>query len=107
MKNKFLYMFLTAILAFMSISYAHSGRTDSSGGHYNRQTGEYHYHHGYSAHDHENGICPYDFDDKTNHSSGSNSIKNSGYITTPIPTATPAPTIPPTPTITPEATDAK
>ena len=31
---------------------AHSGRTDSSGGHYNHSTGEYHYHHGYFAHDH-------------------------------------------------------
>ena len=30
-------------------SYAHSGRTDSSGGHYNRKTGEYHYHGGSSA----------------------------------------------------------
>lgn len=39
---------------------AHSGRTDSSGGHYNRSTGEYHYHHGHPAHQHENGICPYD-----------------------------------------------
>ena len=25
---------------------AHSGRTDSRGGHYNRKTGEYHYHGG-------------------------------------------------------------
>lgn len=38
---------------------AHSGRTDSSGGHYNRSTGEYHYHHGYSAHQHPDGVCPY------------------------------------------------
>lgn len=38
---------------------AHSGNTDSHGGHYDRSTGEYHYHHGYSAHDHEDGECPY------------------------------------------------
>ncbi len=50
---------------------AHSGRTDGSGGHTNHSTGEYHYHHGYSAHDHYDmdgdGVkdCPYDFDDNT------------------------------------------
>ena len=55
--------------------FAHPGRTDSRGGHTNHSTGEYHYHHGYSAHDHYDmdgdGVvdCPYDFDDKTDHSS--------------------------------------
>ena len=39
---------------------AHPGRTDASGGHWDNSTGEYHYHHGYPAHQHENGICPYD-----------------------------------------------
>jgi len=29
--------------------YAHSGRTDSGGGHYNRSTGEYHFHSGIHA----------------------------------------------------------
>lgn len=49
--------------------YAHPGRTDSSGGHTNNSTGEYHFHHGYSAHDHYDmdgdGIidCPYNFHD--------------------------------------------
>lgn len=38
---------------------AHSGRTDSSGGHYDTSTGEYHYHHGYPEHQHPGGICPY------------------------------------------------
>jgi hypothetical protein len=57
------------------VAYAHPGRTDGSGGHYNRSTGEYHYHHGYSAHDHydmdKDGDvdCPYDFNDKTDHRS--------------------------------------
>lgn len=50
---------------------AHSGGTDSKGGHYNHSTGEYHYHHGYPAHQHTGGVCPYDFDDKTGQSSGS------------------------------------
>jgi hypothetical protein len=34
------------LLAFISILFAHSGRTDSNGGHYNRSTGQYHYHGG-------------------------------------------------------------
>ena len=55
---------------------AHSGRTDGSGGHTNHSTGEYHYHHGHSAHEHYDmdgdgdKDCPYDFKDKTDHSSG-------------------------------------
>lgn len=52
---------LTVILALAIVpAYAHSGRTDGKGGHYNRSTGEYHYHHGYPAHSHTNGICPYE-----------------------------------------------
>lgn len=42
--------------------FAHPGKTDSNGGHFDRSTGEYHYHHGYPAHQHKNGTCPYDFD---------------------------------------------
>lgn len=43
---------------------AHSGRTDSSGGHRDNRNasglGSYHYHcGGYPAHLHENGVCPY------------------------------------------------
>lgn len=49
---------------------AHSGKTDANGGHYDRSEGEYHYHHGYPAHDHTNGKCPYDYKNKTDHSSG-------------------------------------
>lgn len=48
------------IMLLSNISIAHSGKTDSSGGHYDSSTGEYHYHHGYSAHQHPNGICPYE-----------------------------------------------
>ncbi len=44
-------------------AFAHSGRTDSSGGHhdYNNVSGlgSYHYHHGMGPHLHPNGICPY------------------------------------------------
>jgi len=46
-----------------NVSLAHSGRTDSSGGHhdYNNVSGlgSYHYHHGYGPHLHPGGICPY------------------------------------------------
>ena len=34
---------------FATVVFAHPGRTDSNGGHYNRSTGEYHYHDGLSA----------------------------------------------------------
>ena len=39
-------------LLFAITVYAHSGKTDGSGGHYDHSTGDYHYHHGESAHDH-------------------------------------------------------
>lgn len=77
--------FLILLLFFLITSsltltvYAHPGRTDSNGGHYNRSTGEYHYHHGYPAHDHydidgDGTIdCPYAFEYKTRHSSSSSS----------------------------------
>lgn len=46
------------------IAQAHSGRTDSQGGHHDYKNksglGSYHYHHGYPAHLHPNGVCPYD-----------------------------------------------
>lgn len=46
------------------IAIAHSGRTDSSGGHRDNKNasglGSYHYHHGYGPHLHPNGICPYE-----------------------------------------------
>ncbi len=63
-----------AVIIFSSTVLAHSGRTDSQGGHRDNKNvsglGYYHYHHGYSAHLHVNGICPYEtksydlYDDK-------------------------------------------
>ena len=46
MKRKFqrrllLFLLLTQVCF---LSFAHSGRTDSNGGHHDRKTGEYHYH---------------------------------------------------------------
>ena len=55
---------------------AHSGKTDGAGGHYDNSTGEYHYHHGYPAHSHDGG-CPYDYDDKTDHSPGNSFVGGS------------------------------
>lgn len=52
-------LLLCSSVLFLIPTSAHSGDTDSSGGHYNRSTGEYHYHHGYPAHQHIDGVCPY------------------------------------------------
>lgn len=50
---------LLVLVLPVSVGFAHGGGTDSDGGHYDRSTGEYHYHHGYSAHQHPGGECPY------------------------------------------------
>ena len=58
----------TILLLFLAFTVqltamAHSGRTDSSGGHKDNRNvsglGSYHYHHGYGPHLHSGGICPY------------------------------------------------
>lgn len=57
------------IVAFGCVAFAHSGGTDGQGGHTDQSTGEYHYHHGYPAHQHDTfGNCPYK---NQNSSSGS------------------------------------
>lgn len=89
--DRFIVLLLTIFmtLLFASPISAHPGRTDANGGHYNRSSGEYHYHHGYSAHQHIDGKCPYDFDDKTAHNSGGgkssgneNSVENKSTAVT-------------------------
>ena len=65
---------LSIFLIFTSITvttFAHSGKTDGNGGHYSGSS--YHYHHGYPAHQHTNGQCPYNFVDKTNHGASNSS----------------------------------
>lgn len=74
MKKKFLILFCIFLI---TISFAHSGRTDSKGGHYDRSTGEYHYHHGYPAHKVCGTNCPYNNVDKTNRSSTSSTSSKS------------------------------
>ena len=49
-------------------AFAHSGRTDSNGGHNDNINGGYHYHHGYPEHQHPNGECPYEYEDDTSSS---------------------------------------
>lgn len=90
--RKQLLAFLLAFLLLLSPTVlAHSGKTDANGGHYDRSTGEYHYHHGYPAHQHYDmdgdGVadCPYDFDDKTDHSSRSDSGSSYDVQSTPRP----------------------
>ena len=39
-------LLLSLTLTMNITAFAHSGRTDANGGHYNRKTGEYHYHNG-------------------------------------------------------------
>lgn len=73
---------LILVLALSSTAGAHSGGTDSQGGHRNRSTGEYHYHHGYPAHQHTGGECPYDYDDRTGENSGSSSKKTTEKTST-------------------------
>lgn len=90
--RKQLLAFLLAFLLLLSPTVlAHSGKTDANSGHYDRSTGEYHYHHGYPAHQHYDmdgdGVadCPYDFDDKTDHSSRSDSGSSHAVQSTPRP----------------------
>ncbi len=78
MRKTFAYILLFIVL-INCICYAHPGKTDKNGGHYVSGTGEYHYHHGYSAHYHTGGVCPYDFEDKTDHSSKEQSSSSGSY----------------------------
>ncbi len=57
-KRQWIALGMAALLCLGSAS-AHSGRTDANGGHHVTATGEYHYHHGYPAHQHPGGVCPY------------------------------------------------
>lgn len=86
-----LIMILSSIFFNMNYSYAHSGRTDSSGGHRDNQNksglGGYHYHCGGNPpHLHTNGICPY-----SSTTISSNKEVRSTYteVTSPVPKVEP------------------
>lgn len=62
--TKILAIMFAIVLCVGNTCFAHSGRTDASGGHRDNKNksglGSYHYHcGGYPAHLHPNGICPY------------------------------------------------
>lgn len=68
-------IFIVLILSIPLTSLAHSGRTDSNGGHhdYNNKSGlgSYHYHHGMGPHLHPGGVCPYSGSGDSNSSTDS------------------------------------
>lgn len=83
-RTKRIAVFLLVGLTMCSSLLAHSGRTDSNGGHKDNKNksglGSYHYHCGeYPAHLHTNGVCPY---------------KSTGNISDGIPTTNNKTTIP-------------
>lgn len=84
MKRVF-FVFLSVLLLSGSV-FAHSGGTDSQGGHRDSTTGEYHFHHGFPAHQHVNGICPYEDEpqnqlvDKNRLDSESSDIQDPGTV---------------------------
>ena len=95
-KNKLkIISILLIALSIISIgmnAYAHSGRTDSSGGHKDNNNksglGSYHYHcGGHPAHLHTNGVCPYSSSSsssKSSTSSSSSSTKTTSTVPTTI-----------------------
>ena len=96
-KEKIVSILLIA-LSIISIgisAYAHSGRTDSSGGHKDNKNksglGSYHYHcGGHSAHLHTNGVCPYSSSSSSKKSSttSSSAKKTTTTKTTTVPATT-------------------
>lgn len=80
--KKRVFSILTICMVIMSMSlsaFAHSGKTDSSGGHKDNKNksglGSYHYHcGGYPAHLHPGGVCPY---------TGGGSSSSSSYSSVP------------------------
>lgn len=90
-KGKILSIFLI-VLSLISIqinAYAHSGRTDSRGGHKDNKNksglGSYHYHcGGHPAHLHTNGVCPYSSSSSSSKSSTSNSSSSKSSSSTSI-----------------------
>ena len=80
---------LFVVITMMCVSlnaYAHSGRTDSSGGHRDNKNksglGSYHYHcGGHPAHLHKNGVCPYTSKSKKSSSSSKSNSSSKSYST--------------------------
>ena len=84
-KGKLVLILSVFIITIGANTYAHSGRTDSSGGHRDNKNksglGSYHYHcGGYPAHLHTNGICPYSSKKSTTSSSNKTTTKKTTTI---------------------------
>lgn len=79
---RFLLLLSLVVILLQPLSvYAHSGDTDSSGGHYDHEYGGYHYHcGGHPAHQHTGGICPYRY--SSSKPSGSSSGTSNSSTTT-------------------------
>jgi hypothetical protein len=93
---------LFIILLVLPLILAHSGRTDSRGGHRDNQNksglGSYHYHcGGHPPHLHDGGVCPYDNNSYSNSSNAVSGQPSTKKSVKPKAKPTPAPTIEPTP----------
>ncbi|MCI9127660.1 MAG: Ig domain-containing protein [Eubacterium sp.] len=91
-EEKYYFLAISLMLLVFStttISFAHSGRTDSNGGHHDYKNksglGSYHYHHGMEAHLHPGGVCPYGYNSQpdvyTEYTPPSPSISLNSYPT--------------------------
>lgn len=80
-KNLIGFTLIAAFLGNPLTANAHSGRTDSNGGHRDNKNvsglGSYHYHcGGHPAHLHPNGVCPYSSSDSNSSNSSTSSSSN-------------------------------
>ncbi len=98
-KGKFIsnILIILSIILIYSNAYAHSGRTDSSGGHKDNKNksglGSYHYHcGGHPAHLHPNGVCPYSSSNKSKSNSSANTNTKSNTKATATETKPKTPT---------------
>lgn len=90
-KTKIILLTILSIILIEVNAYAHSGRTDSRGGHKDNKNksglGSYHYHcGGYPAHLHTNGVCPYSYSSSSNKSSTLSSSESNKETTSTVPT---------------------
>ena len=88
-KKSFIFSFILLIIFSYSNIFAHSGRTDSNGGHKDNKNvsglGNYHYHcGGYPAHLHENRICPYSSNSNLINTNNTSNQQDKNLNTVPI-----------------------
>ena len=81
-KIKIMFEVFIFLIIFSTVTFAHSGRTDSNGGHKDKNNvsglGGYHYHcGGYPAHLHTNGVCPYNSNANTVNEKADYTARNS------------------------------